>query len=592
MTTWRILGQLVRTHPLLALLNVALAVVIALIDLLPGVITRALFDRLSPPAGDGLGPEALIVALLATALARTVIKTNAVLASELHQFVVGGTVRHNLLARILARPDPAPSAAGAGETLGRFRDDANQLTQFLGLLCYGISLIVFAVGAAILMLRIDAPLTALVFLPLVATVAVAQRAFARIARYRQASREAAGRVTGALGEMFEAVGAVQAAGAEAHLIARFRALNEERRRLTLRDVTLARGLNAIFANTVSLGTGLILLFAAAALRSGSFSVGDFALFTYYLGFVSECTRFFGGALAGQRQTAVAIDRLAALLRGAPHTALAAPIVTAPDLTPGAAHDRFASLEAAGLTYRHPSSGQGIAAVNVRIARGEVVVIAGRIASGKTTLLRALLGQLPASAGEVRANGQPCADLAAWATPPRVAYTPQVPRLFSESLEENILLGLPKEAVDLPAILRTAALDTDMARLPDGLATVIGPRGVRLSGGQVQRTAAARMLARDADLLVVDDLSSALDVETEQQLWTPLRARPNLTLLAVSNRRIALRNADRIVVLAAGRVVADGHLTDLLATCPELQQLWADDPDTSGAVGAEGTVHSR
>jgi ATP-binding cassette, subfamily B, bacterial len=109
---------------------------------------------------------------------------------------------------------------------------------------------------------------------------------------------------------------------------------------------------------------------------------------------------------------------------------------------------------------------------------------------------------------------------------------------------------------------------------------------------VQRTAAARMLARDADLLVVDDLSSALDVETEQQLWTPLRARPNLTLLAVSNRRIALRNADRIVVLAAGRVVADGHLTDLLATCPELQQLWADDPDTSGAVGAEGTVHSR
>jgi ATP-binding cassette subfamily B protein len=586
MTTWRLLGQLLRAHPALASLNVALAVVIALIDLLPGVVTRALFKRLAAPMPGALGPEALIAALLATALARTVIKTNAVLASELHQFVVGSTVRRNLLARILARPGHTPGGEGTGETLGRFRDDTGQLTEFLGLLCYGTSLVVFAAGAATLMLRIDASLTALVFVPLVATVAVAQRAFARIAHERQASREAAGRVTGAIGEMFEAVGAIQVAGAESHLIARFRELNEERRRLTLRDVTLSRGLNAIFANTASLGTGLILLFAAGAMRGGAFSVGDFALFAYYLSFVSECTRYFGGALAGHRQTEVSVARLVALLRGAPHAALAAPAATAPDSAPIPPGDHFVSLEACGLTYRHPSSGQGITDVDLRIARGEVVVIAGRVASGKTTLLRALLGQLPLSAGEVRANGQPCADLAAWAAPPRVAYTAQVPRLFSESLEENILLGLPQDAVDLPGVLRTAALDADLQRLPDGLASIIGPRGVRLSGGQVQRTAIARMLARDAALLVVDDLSSALDVETERLLWSRLRARPNLTLLAVSNRRVALRNADRIVVLAAGRAVATGPLAELLATCPELRQLWADHPDTPDATTIE------
>lgn len=588
MTTWRTLGQLLRAHPFLALLNVALAVVIALIDLLPGVITQALFDRLAAPAGGTLGPEALIAALLATALARTVIKTNAVLASELHQFVVGSTVRRNLMAQTLARPDHAPNATGAGETLSRFRDDANQLTQYLGQLCYGVSLIVFAIGATTLMLRIDARLTALVFLPLVATVAIAQRAFARIAHYRQASREAAGRVTGALGEMFEAVGAVQAAGAEGHLIARFRELNEERRRLTLRDTVLSRSLNAIFANTVSLGTGLVLLFAAGTLRDGSFSVGDFALFTYYLGFVSECTRFVGSALAGQRQTTVAIARLVALLHGAPSAALATPI-TAP-LIPSSSTERFASLEASGLTYRHPASGQGIAGIDLRIARGEVVVIAGRIASGKTTLLRTLLGQLPANAGAVRTNDHPCADLAAWAVPPRVAYTAQIPRLFSESLEENILLGLPTTSVELPNVLHTAVLEADVARFPAGLATPIGPRGVRLSGGQVQRTATARMLARDPDLLVVDDLSSALDVETEQLLWTRLRARPNLTLLAVSNRRVALRNADRIIVLAAGRVIATGPLSDLLVTCPELQQLWADNPDTPDGAPTNGTSY--
>lgn len=592
MTTWRLLARLLRAHPGLTLLNIALAVIIALIDLLPGVVSQALFDRLAAPAEDGLGPEALIAVLLATALARTVIKTNAVLASELHQFVVGSTVRRNLLARILARPDHAPSADGAGETLGRFRDDTTQLTGFLGLLCYGVSLIVFALGAIALMLRIDAQLTALVFLPLVATVAIAQRAFARIASYRQASRAAAGRVSGAIGEMFEAVGAVQVAGAEAHLIARFRALNEERRRLTLRDVALSRGLNAIFANTVSLGTGLVLLFAADAMRGGSFSIGNFALFVYYLSFVSEFTRFFGGALAGHRQTEVAIARLTALLRGAPDATLAAPIAPVPDPPPPATADRVTSLEATGLTYRHPSSGRGIAAVNLRIGRGEVVVIAGRLAAGKTTLLRALLGQLPASAGEVRANGQPIEDLATWAVPPRVAYTAQVPRLFSESLAENILLGLPKETVDLPGVLRTSDLTTDVERFPDGLATVIGPRGVRLSGGQVQRTAIARMLARDADLLVVDDLSSALDVETEQLLWSRLRARPDLTLLAVSNRRVALRNADRIVVLAIGRVVANGTLDELLSTSPELQQLWADNPDAPKGGLVVGAPYPR
>jgi len=104
--------------------------------------------------------------------------------------------------------------------------------------------------------------------------------------------------------------------------------------------------------------------------------------------------------------------------------------------------------------------------------------------------------------------------------------------------------------------------------------------VRLSGGQVQRVAAARMLVRAADLLIVDDLSSALDVETERRLWTQLRARPDLTLLAVSNRRVALCSADRIIVLDEGQVVADGPLAILLATSVEFQRLWADNPEAA------------
>ena len=115
------------------------------------------------------------------------------------------------------------------------------------------------------------------------------------------------------------------------------------------------------------------------------------------------------------------------------------------------------------------------------------------------------------------------DAAEFFRPPHSAYTPQVPRLFSTTLRENILMGVSNgdegEATSpLQAAVRQAVLEPDVATLEHGLDTVVGPRGVRLSGGQVQRSAAARMLIRDPELLVCDDLSSALDVETEQLLW--------------------------------------------------------------------------
>jgi ATP-binding cassette subfamily B protein len=345
------------------------------------------------------------------------------------------------------------------------------------------------------------------------------------------------------------------------MLRRLAVLVERRRVTAVRDRVLEEGVQAFSQGAADIGLGLVLLVSAGAIASGSFDLGTLALFTAYLGWLSFLPRMVGRVLARRKQAGVAFDRMRALVADQeventvrcqrlpidPSDQRVRPDVVRPERV------ALERLEVEGLTVSYGGR-RVLADVSFHVDRGEFVVITGPVGAGKSTLLRALLGLAWQAevGGSVRWNGAEIVDRAAFLVPPNAAFLSQVPQLISDSVADNVGLG-PVAADDLARAFELSAIATDIAEMPDGSATLIGPRGLRLSGGQRQRLATARALVHSPELVVLDDLSSALDVETEVQLWTNL-ADAGMTVIAVSHRAVAFDRADQVLRLAAGRLV--------------------------------------
>jgi ATP-binding cassette subfamily B protein len=468
-------------------------------------------------------------------------------------------------------PEAGPRTLATGDVLARLRDDPSDVmllgdnwVDLVGSLAYGS-------GAALLLARID-PLAAAVGIVPLLLLGFGNSLLGNVSRrLRQRARQASGEVSAFLTAVFAASLSVRLAGAQPDVLRRLAELNRRRARASVTDAVVG---DAQFSANFSLTDVCIGLALIAAART-RLAAGEVTLFASYLVALVWLPFRLGGIVVGRRRFDVSAGRLDALLaapdpraQGAPGTPAAtaaavtpaggveptpdrltrlpaAPILGGPPVErpPAARRVSLERLDVVGLTVR----GRGVDHVDLSVVRGALVVVAGAVGSGKTTLLRAIVGLVAADAGEVRWNGEVVADRAAFFVPPNCAYVAQVPRLFAESLGDNLRLGAALSDADLLAAVNLAAFGDDLSALPAGFDTLIGTRGVRLSGGQVQRAAAARALVHRPELVVIDDLSSALDIETELLLWQRL-AGAGMTVLAASNRPAALHRADRVVHL--------------------------------------------
>jgi ATP-binding cassette subfamily B protein len=477
---------------------------------------------------------------------------------------IGVAVAYDLRKRIydhLQRQGPAFFARHpTGDLMARAINDINLIRQLIGMGLRTILVIAFSaiVGLAC-MLWLAPVLTLLLLLPLPVIGVLGWWMARRVFEESLAVQEGFADLSEQVQENLNGIRTVQALVQEQNEVARFDAVNQH---YTDRFFALSRTNSFIQGVMPWLGafsTVIILGYGGALVLSGELTVGTFTAFFSYVSMVLWPVRQAGQMVTLWQQGASGAERLFEVLDHAPEIE---------DRTdPGAPAEIRGALSLRHLTYRYPgATTDALAGIDLDIAPGETIAILGRVGAGKSTLLKCFVRLLDPPPGQILVDGvdvraYPLAQLRH-----QIVLVPQDPFLFADLLRNNLSYDDPDRE---DALIWSAAEDADLREtilaFADALETPVGERGVTLSGGQKQRSALTRGLIRGARVLILDDCFSAVDTATEEHILRRLRAvRRGQTTVLVSHRVSTARRADRIVVLAEGRIVEVGTHDALVA----------------------------
>lgn len=335
----------------------------------------------------------------------------------------------------------------------------------------------------------------------------------------------------------------------------------------VKSVTSLAFLNAGQAAIIAIGLTLLMLLGARDVVAGRLSVGDVVLLNTFLLQLYVPLNLLGLVYRQLKQAVIDLEMIHQLHHRRPEIADmpgAHPLV----VTTGAIrfHD---------VSFAYDARRPVLANIDITVSSGRKIALVGGSGAGKSTIAKLLFRFYDPSTGSITIDGQDLREVTQDSLRRAIGLVPQDTVLFNDSIEANIAYGRPGATRDeIVAAARVAQIDQFIESLPDGFQTVVGERGLKLSGGEKQRIAVARIVLKAPAILVLDEATSALDTQTELALQSALRrAAEGRTTIVIAHRLSTVADADEILVMADGRIVERGRHEDLLAHNGSYARLW-------------------
>jgi len=469
-------------------------------------------------------------------------------------------IRNDLFAHLQRLPQSFFQRWRTGDIMSRCVNDLGSVRLMLGPGVLSVLqtpvLYVFVIAA---MFSVKPLLAALVLLPYPGFVWIARRFGPAMHQANLGVLEGLGALSNQLQETISGIGVVKSYAMEPVSAARFEASNRQLFAAQIRFAWVNSAMPAITGLLPALATWIVLLVGGHLMSGGSMTKAQFFIFASYIYQLTFPTFILGWVFALVQRGRAAMQRIEEVLSTEPSIADRPDAIAIPRLR--------GEIEFRHLSFRYDAGREeALHDVSLHVPAGSVLGVVGPIGAGKTTLASLLPRLFEVPDGRLFLDGVDVNRIPLRTLRSHIAMVPQDAFLFSMSLADNIAYGVPAiDAQRVVAAAERAQLAKDIAELPHGFDTLVGERGIMLSGGQRQRAALARALALDPSILILDDVLSAVDAETEEAIRRGLReVFHDRTVIVIAHRIASVREAHQIAVLDAGRLVELGTHAELLA----------------------------
>ena len=457
------------------------------------------------------------------------------------------------------------NAHRTGDLMALATNDLNAVRSLVGPgVMYSLNTVVVSTLALTLMIVLSWKLTIVALLPMVILAVGMYHSMKLIHRYFERVQERFGTLNSRAQENLSGVRVVRAYARETHEIGQYRDYSRDYLKANMKLYKVQSLLSPLLTSVAGLGGLFILAYGGKQVIDGVITLGAFVAFNGYLVMLIWPMIALGWVMNIMERGLASMQRINAVLESEPDIK---DVSEVPTLTPASFQDRSIQFENVSFTYDTTGNREPVLKdVSFTVKDGETVAVVGPTGSGKTTLVSLILRLYEPQQGTIHVGGVPIERVPLSELRTCIGLIPQDIFLFSQTIADNVAFGVADlEEIELDRLTEAAAIYDEVQNFPVKYQTLIGERGINLSGGQKQRLAIARALAKEPDVLILDDALSSVDTDTEEKILRSLRREMSeRTSILISHRISTVREADRIFVLAEGRLAEQGTHDELIA----------------------------